>query len=87
MLLRILTVILLAISVLFFPFWLTFIIGFASIIYFPFFLEAVFLLLLSDLLHASFEGRFLGVPYISFLITLLFLIITELLKKKVRFLS
>jgi len=54
-------------------------------IYFPFFLEAVFLFILSDLLFGLKETAPFGIIFFSSVIALIFSIILELLKKKLRF--
>ncbi|MCX6752182.1 MAG: hypothetical protein NTZ87_01635 [Candidatus Nomurabacteria bacterium] len=85
MLLRILASVILLFSVLFAPFWVTVILALICMAYFPFFLEAVFLLLLSDLLYGAPEMRLFNTTYVSFILTLIFFIIFELLKKKIRY--
>ncbi len=81
---RILSGVLLLISVLFWPFWVSVILGLAAIAYFPFFLEAVFLFLLSDLLFWAPEEKFLGMVGVSFVGALAAFIILEIFKKKLR---
>jgi len=84
MLLRILTVLILLLSILFFPFWVSIILALVAMIYFSFFIEGVFLFLLSDLLFGLKEERFLNIFFVSFLISLIVLLIIEFLKKKIR---
>ena len=85
MILRILASVVLLLSVLFMPFWVSVVLAFASMAYFSFFLEAVFLFLLSDLLYGAPEPRFFNSTFVSFFATLICFIILELLKKKLRF--
>jgi hypothetical protein len=85
MFLRILASIVLLWSVLFMPFWVSVILAAIGMAYFPFFLEAVFILLLSDLLYGVPE--FLNIALASFAAALACFIILELLKKKLRFRS
>ena len=82
---RILSGIILLISILFWPFWVSIILGLAGMAYFPFFLEAVFLFFLSDLLFGTPEPKFFNMVFVSFTLALVVFIILELLKKKLRF--
>jgi len=66
------------------PFWVSVILALAGMAYFSFFWEAVVLFLLSDLLYGVSETRFLNIFFISFLVSLLVLILVELIKKKLR---
>jgi len=84
MLLRILASIVLLLSVLFLPFWVSVILALASMAYFSFFLEAVFLFLLSDLLYGVKEPKLFNMIFVSFSIALVCFIILELLKKRLR---
>lgn len=85
MLIRILASALILFSALFLPFWVSIILALAGLIYFPIFWEAVLLFLLSDLLYGVREAKFSGFVFISFFLALLFLILIELLKKKLKF--
>jgi len=87
MALRILAFIILLISILFMPFWVSVILGLASMVYFSFFIEAVFLFLLSDLLYGTQQPRFFNMIFISFISALICFVILELFKKKLRFRS
>ena len=83
-LLRILASVILLLSVLFMPFWVSVLLGLAGMAYFPFFVEAVFLFFLSDLLFATPEPKFSNVVVVSSSMALLCFIALELLKKKLR---
>lgn len=85
MLYRILAAIILLLSVLFLPFWVSVILALAGMAYFPFFLEAVILFLLSDLLYGASEAKFFNITFVSFILALVCFIILELFKKKLRF--
>ena len=85
MVLRILASIILLLSVLFMPFWLSAVLALAGIIYFPIYIEAAVLMLLSDVLFGAREAAFSGVVYVSFLTSVACLVIVELIKKKVKF--
>ena len=84
---RILAGIILLISVLFLPLWVSVFLAFAGMVYFPIFLEAVFLFLLSDLLYGLPEAKFQGGIFISFFIFLAAIITIEFFKRKLRFYS
>lgn len=84
MLLRILASILLLLSVLFAPFWVSVILAIAGMMYFRFFIEAVFLLLITDLLYAVPMQKFFEIVPVAFLGSLFCFIILELLKRKLR---
>jgi len=53
--------------------------------YFSFFIEAGLLFLLSDLLYAVKEIKFFNITFVSFLFSIIFLLVIEFLKKKLRF--
>ncbi|KKP24654.1 MAG: hypothetical protein UR25_C0002G0098 [Candidatus Nomurabacteria bacterium GW2011_GWE1_32_28] len=84
MILRIFFSLLLLISILFWPFWVSLILGLMAIIYFSFFLEAIILFFLSDLLFGVKEARFFNIYIISLIFSFLILIVVESLKKKIR---
>ncbi|MEK7088901.1 MAG: hypothetical protein AAB913_02105 [Patescibacteria group bacterium] len=81
---RILVFLILLLSILYMPFWLSIILILIAMAYFLFFLEGIVLFFLSDLLYGTSEIRFLNIFFISTIISFLFLIIIELLKKKIR---
>ncbi|OGI60840.1 hypothetical protein A2814_03450 [Candidatus Nomurabacteria bacterium RIFCSPHIGHO2_01_FULL_38_19] len=85
MTLRILASVILLISVLFFPFWLSVILALAATVYFSYFLEAVALFLLSDLLYGVKETKFFDTVFVSFIVASILLVIIELVKKKLKF--
>jgi len=66
------------------PFWLSVILVLGAMAYFSFFWEGVLLFFISDLLYGVKETRFLGIFFVSLIISSLSLIIIELLKKKIR---
>ncbi len=82
---RIILNILLLLSVLFMPFWVSIIIGLAGVILFPFFIEGLFLFLLSDLLYGVEQDRFHGILFLSSIIILCIILLLEGLKKKLKF--
>ncbi|MFA6585708.1 MAG: hypothetical protein WCS86_00925 [Candidatus Paceibacterota bacterium] len=84
MTLRILAVFVLLISILYMPFWVSAILALAGMIYFSLFWESAILFLLSDLLFGVKEARFLDITFISFIVSILILLIIEFLKKKIR---
>ncbi|MFA5778461.1 MAG: hypothetical protein WC870_03195 [Candidatus Paceibacterota bacterium] len=85
MLLRILASVLLLFSILFMPFWASTLLVLLGMIYFNIFWEAVVLFLLSDLLYGIREEKFYGAIFISSVATGVLLIITEIIKKKLKF--
>lgn len=85
MIYRILTSLLLLFSILFMPFWISVILALASMIYFSVFWEATVLFLLSDLLFGVKEAKFSGAVFISFVFSIIILLIIEIIKKKTRF--
>lgn len=87
MVLRILASLILLWSVLFMPFWFSAVLALAGIIYFPIYIEAVALMLLSDLLFGTRVAQFSGMLYIAFITAAIFLVIAELIKKKLKFYS
>ncbi|MEK7081273.1 MAG: hypothetical protein AAB902_02710 [Patescibacteria group bacterium] len=87
MALRILASVLLLFSILFMPFWVSVILALAGMIYFAIFWEVVVLLLLSDLLYGVKEAKFSNVIFISFIVSILVLVLLEFLKRKLKFYS
>lgn len=84
MILRILASLVILLSILFMPFWLSAILALVGMVYFSFFWEGVALFFLSDLLYGTSEVRFLGIFFVSTIISFIVLIIIELSKKKLR---
>jgi len=84
MILRLITSAVLLFSVLFMPFWVSVILALVGIIYFKFFIEAVGLLLLSDLLYGAREEKMGYMIGVSFIVSLLFFVILEILKSRLR---
>lgn len=72
-------------SIFFGPFWLSIILAILAMFLFRIFWEGVILFLLSDLLYAAEEARFYNIISISFITSLVTLVLIELLKKKLRF--
>jgi hypothetical protein len=77
--------VLLLFSILFLPFWVSIILAISGIIYFYIFLEAVFIFFISDLLYGAMEAKLLNTFFFSFSVVLIFLILMEILKKKLKF--
>ncbi|HEU0085832.1 MAG TPA: hypothetical protein VFQ59_02635 [Candidatus Paceibacterota bacterium] len=85
MLLRILASVILLISIVYLPFWVSAILAFAGMIYFAFYFEAVGLFLISDLLYGAPEERYYGMVFVTMIFALVLLGIIEFAKKKIRF--
>jgi hypothetical protein len=85
MLLRILTFFVLLFSVLFMPLWVSAILAITSMFYFNVFWEATVLFFISDLLYGVKEAKNSPMIFTSFFVAILFLVILEMLKKKLRF--
>ena len=77
-------IILLLISVLFMPIYVSLFLVLFGIIYFNLFLEGPVLLLVSDLLYGVKEVRFFNFLFVSFFLSLLVLVVVELLKKRLK---
>lgn len=82
MLFRIGAVIILLLSVLFMPFWLSVILAVAGMFYFKIFWEAIVLFLVSDLLFGLKDA---GVIFLSGIVALLAFVLIEIMKKKLKF--
>ena len=85
MALRIFTSCVILVSILFFPFWTSILLTILAIIYFSFFWETLVLFLISDLLYSISEKRFFGITLVSTLSILILLLLTEFIKKKLKF--
>lgn len=84
MALRISIVLILLISILYLPFWLSLIIAISAMAYFSFFWEAVLLFFISDLIYGAQEAKFSYEIYISLLISITSLLMIEIIKNKLR---
>ena len=82
---RILASIILLLSILFLPFYISVILAVVGIVYFSFFLEAVVLFFISDLLYGAKESNLFYITLISLFISILLIILLEFLKRKLRF--
>ena len=85
MALRILASLILLFSILFLPFWLSIILLLANMAYFSIFLEGIFIFLISDLLYGVERARFSGEVFVALTLSLVFLFVIELLKKRLKF--
>jgi len=83
--LRIISFIILLFSILFLPFYISVILAILGMFYFKIFWEAVIILFLSDLLYGTKEAKFLNTLFISFIVSILILILIEFLKRKLKF--
>lgn len=77
--------ILLLISVIALPFWISVILALAAMFYFNFFIEAIFIFLISDLIHGVSEPKLFNLVFASFFVSVLIFVGMEVLKKKLRF--
>lgn len=84
MVLRILASLILLLSILFMPFWVSVILALVSMVYFSFFWESLVLFFLSELLYGVNEIRSSNIFFISFILPSITLLIVEFLKKKLR---
>jgi hypothetical protein len=84
---RILASLILFVSIFYMPFWLSVVLALASMIYFSFFWESVTLFFISDLIYGVGGDKFLNVFFISFIISIIVLLIIEMIKKKIRVLN
>jgi len=85
MVFRIVYFFILLLSILFLPFWLSVVFAIFGMIYFSIFWEAVPLFILSDLLFGTYEGGNSLVIFALFFISTIFLILIEMLKRKLKF--
>lgn len=81
---RILASLLLLLSILYMPLWLSAILALVGMLYFSFFWESVVLFFLSDLLYGVREARFFNIFFVSLIVSFLVLVLIELLKRKIR---
>lgn len=85
MMLRIAFSVLLLLSILFMPFWVSVVLALLGMLYFSLFWEAVLLLFLSDLLYGIKETKLFNIYFFSFILSLIILLSIEFLKKKLKF--
>lgn len=84
MILRILASVILLLSILFMPLWVSVILALLGMVYFSFFIEAVLLFLLSDLLYGAPEPKLFNIIFASSVLAFIYFVILELLKNKLR---
>ncbi|MCF7833939.1 MAG: hypothetical protein K9L98_03540 [Candidatus Pacebacteria bacterium] len=82
---RILAVVILGVSIIFLPFWVSAVLAFGMMFYFRYFIEAVFLFLISDLIFGVSEEKYGTFTFLSMFLTAIMLLIIEYTKKKTRF--
>jgi len=85
MALRICFSVILLLSILFMPWWLSVILGLLGILLFSVFWESIVLFFISDLIYGVKEPRFFNFIFVSTVMAVLTLVLLELLKKKLRF--
>lgn len=81
---RILASIIILISILFMPFWLSIIFAVLGLIFFSFFIEGILLMFLSDLLYGSASVRFDNSVFIYLIGFSILLVLIEFLKIKMK---
>ncbi len=79
---RIIFVIVLLLSALFLPFYLTYILAFWGIIYFSLFWEGLIIFFISDLLYGAKIEFFAQATFISTIVYLIVFIVIDLTKKR-----
>ncbi len=84
---RIITSVVLFLSILFMPFWLSAIIALGAILYFHIYAEVVVLLFISDMLYGVGENKLFGTYLASTITGAAVLLGIEILKKKLKFYS
>jgi len=72
-------------SMMFLPFWFSLLLVFVGVALFPVFWESVIFLLIMDLIYGVKQDKFWGLLYVSSLFGVCFLVLFELLKKKLKF--
>lgn len=82
---RLFASILLLFSVLFLPIWISALLAILLIFYFDIYWEAVVIFLLSDLLYGAPETLFFDFPFFTFVFSVVFLVLLEFVKKKLKF--
>lgn len=82
---RLLASVVMLISVLFMPWWITVILALICMAYFDHFFEAIGLLFLSDILFGIPESKFFGLIFVSTISGIIALVFVELMKKKLKF--
>ena len=87
MILRIFASLIILLSILYMPFWLSIVLALIAMIYFSFFWESVVLFFISDLLYGVGETKFFGIFFVSSIISFLVFILIEIIKKKIRILK
>lgn len=80
--LRVIFTLILFLSSIFGPFWLTALLVLFGIIYFKLFWEGVIILLISDFFFGVSEARYNNLTYIAFITSLVVLVIAEVVKRK-----
>jgi succinate dehydrogenase/fumarate reductase cytochrome b subunit len=66
------------------PFWFSVILVLIAMAYFSHYYEGVALFFISDLLYGVSEARYMGIFFIATIISVIFIVSIEILKKKMR---
>ena len=82
---RILASVILLLSIIYLPLWVSAVLAVGGMFYFNLFWEAVFLFFLSDLLYGVEKSWFFNFTFVSSVLAALCLIILEFVKKKLKF--
>lgn len=85
MILRIIASLIILLSILFLPFWVSVILALIATIYFRVFWEAIILFFISDLLYGAKEARFFNITLVSTIFIVIILLLVEFIKKKLKF--
>ncbi len=79
---RIVFSIILLLSILFLPFWVSLLLAIVGMVFFPYYLEAVFFLFISDLLYGVPQARYLNITFVSSIISAALFFSIEFFKKR-----
>lgn len=82
---RIALSLILLLSVLFSPVYISLALALIGIVYFSYYVEAIVLLLVSDLLYGVGEVRYYNSPFLTLLIVTVVFVLIELLKRQLKF--
>ncbi|OGI92405.1 hypothetical protein A2933_00385 [Candidatus Nomurabacteria bacterium RIFCSPLOWO2_01_FULL_46_18] len=84
---RIIFFIILLASILFLPFWVSFLLAIIGMVFFLYYFEAIFILFISDLLYGATEARYFNLTFVSLVLSVILFLAIQFLKKRSTFQS
>ena len=82
---RIIFSLILLLSILFLPFWVSVLLAIVGMVFFPYYFEAILILFISDLLYGVPEARYFDLTFVSLILSVILFLAIQFLKKRSMF--